>query len=230
MTAWGSDSPAPFFFRTGGAALGKEFPQALRRRLERAVSKTVQVEPEGKDHQGAGVVIARSGVIISAAHVTDGAKTAVVRRCRLKRKGWDVFCRGAYLCDVLYEDKDLDIAVLKMRYPPKGLSRAAIGDSDALRADNALWRVGRDEQPLDGGWVIAVDHQRGVPELKIGMAAGPGASGGPVFDGGGALVAIALKCGSDDKEPNACYALPINVVKDRVLGRDDVLSLIGPIE
>jgi S1-C subfamily serine protease len=216
-------------FKQAGSAMGIEFPKEMRRRLESAVSKTVQIEPVGSSYHGAGVVISKDGVILTAAHVIDGAKTAVVRRCHLKRSGWDIYCHGNLLCDILYEDKNLDIAILRMKEPPADLSVAKLGDSDLVAVNEPLWRVGRDDVPLAGGWIVNIAHEQGIPEFKIGMAAQPGSSGGPVFDAKGLLVAITLKYHPEKTQPEACYALPVNVIKKRVF-MADALSLLHELE
>lgn len=206
-----------------------KFPEEQRRRLERAVSKSVQVEDEKGEFIGAGVIIKSNGTIITAQHVVGSSKTMIVRRLCLKRKGWDIFSRYSYVCDIVYVDKALDIAVLKMRCPPKDLSVAKLCDSDELGSDTPVWRVGRDDEPLADGWVVRISHDKGVPEYKIAMRALPGSSGGPVFDRQGCVVGIALKVHDQKQEPQASYALPINVIKNLVLSREEVKAVIGEI-
>ena len=206
-----------------------KFPEEQRRRLERAVSRSVEVEDENGEFIGAGVIIKANGAILTAQHVVANSSVVTVRRLCLKRKGWDIFTRFSYKCDVVYADKALDIAVLKMRDPPKDLSVAKLCDSDELGKDTPVWRVGRDPEPLAEGWVVRVNHDKGVPEYKIAMRALQGSSGGPVFNKNGCVVGIALKVHDDKHEPQASYALPVNVIKNLVLSRAEVKEAIGEI-
>ncbi len=191
--------------------------------------KAVRVAVEIKDEAGgtgAGVILTSDGLILTAYHVVRGSKKIIVRRCSLRKKDRSIVCRGKYQADVVLYDRRADIAVLQLRLPPKNLPSCTLGDSDKLEVNAPLYRVGRDTIPLAAGYLLKQGKYEGVDELEIGMPNAPGASGGPVFNGDGEVVAIALRGNFDSVEPPCSYAIPINAVARRLLRRKAVRELM----
>lgn len=192
--------------------------------FEKAVE--VAVEIKTGDGTGAGVIVTSDGLILTAYHVVRGCKKLYVRRLRLNKKGRSIICRGRYLADVVIYDRKADIAILQLRRPPPDLPSCRIGDSDTLETNAPLYRVGRDQVPLAAGYLLAFSKHQGVPELEVGMPNAPGASGGPIFDIAGQVVAIALRGNFDSVEPPCSYAIPINTVARRIFRRKAVRELM----
>jgi len=193
--------------------------------FQKAVAVTVEVRTD--DGSGAGVVLSPDGLILTAYHVIRGAKWVRVRRCSLHRRDKRIVRRGSYLADVIVIDRRADIALLKLRRPPKGLRGCRLGDANALSLKAPLYRVGRDKVPLAAGYLMAVGKFKGVNEFEIGMPNAPGASGGPVFDEQGRVVAIALRGNFDTKLPPSSFAIPINTVATRLFRDAAVRKLLG---
>ena len=191
--------------------------------FQKAVSVTVEVQTG--DGSGAGVILTTDGLILTAYHVIRGAKRLTVSRCSLHLRSKRIVRRGRYRCDVIATDRKADIALIKMRRAPKNLRSCRLGDSDRLELHDPLYRVGRDKVPLAAGFLLAFGRHNGVAELEIGMDNAPGASGGPVFDGNGRVVAIALRGDFESKMPQRSYAIPIKVVCWRFFHSRDVRGL-----
>lgn len=192
------------------------FREELRPLFKKITSSTVEVLYKGCF--GAGVVLTESGLILTAHHVVDGAKVVRIRRCRLM-KDWGLSKGRKYLADVVFTHKKADIAVLKIRHPPK-LVPAWIGSSKKLPPEVALFRVGADDNPLGSGYLKSRSTEQGIPELTISMNADVGSSGGPIFDPAGRLVAIALRHVPFAKMPQMIsYAIPIDAILTRIKRR-----------
>ncbi|KPJ84844.1 hypothetical protein AMJ57_05285, partial [Parcubacteria bacterium SG8_24] len=132
-----------------------QLPEAQRRLFKKMVRLTVEIHNDRKGCYGAGVVISRSGLILTADHNVVGAKTLTVRRCELAGRGWKITAKGRRIADVIFRDTKADVAVLKLRKPLKTQSVATLGDSDDLKVASPVYRVGRDDIPVAGGHVIS---------------------------------------------------------------------------
>lgn len=192
--------------------------------FKKAVKVAVEIKTE--DGTGAGVILTSNGLILTAYHVIRGCRKIHVRRLSLRKKGRSIVCRGKYQADVVIYDRRADIAVLQLRLPPKRLPSCTLGNSDELEANAPLYRVGRDTIPLAAGYLLTTGKHEGVAELEVGMPNAPGASGGPLFNGDGEVVGIALRGNFDAVEPPCSYAIPINTVARRLLRRKAVRELM----
>ncbi|MFA6603462.1 MAG: serine protease [Patescibacteria group bacterium] len=206
-------------------------PKAQWPLFKKAVDVTVEIDVNGSEKHwiGAGVVISKSGLVITAWHVVRGAKKIRVRRLRLDRETSKlVVARKRHVCDLVYADHKADIAVLKLRRPPLNLPVAALGDSDDLEKDDPLYRVGCDDTPIASGYLLSFGKENRLDEITVGMPSQSGSSGGPIFGIYGRVVAIALRTNADEKLPPCSYAVPINVIKRRVLRRRVIRELLEP--
>ncbi len=204
------------------------FSEAKRPFFEKAVRVTVTLRNSRDGNIGTGVVLSKSGVILTAQHVVRRSKTMQMRRCWLDKNGWTVRDTGRYTADVVYVDRRADIAIIKLRKPPPTLTVAKLGDSDELEIGSPLFRVGADDDKhrLSEGHIFHFGKVNRIPEFKISMHADFGSSGGPIFDQTGAVVGITLRGDWDKKLPYTADAIPINVVKRRILRRRLVKDLL----
>lgn len=190
--------------------------------FKRLVGVSVCIRMSG-GNTGSGVVIAKNGLILTAHHVLYRNGRPYVHRFRLiKKKRQLVINQYGDRADVVYADPRADIALIKMRNPPKTLRAAALGDSD-IAAGTALFRVGADDAtPLSAGYLIKHSKLKRLDQLEIALPAAPGSSGGPVFNLDGEVVGIALRALFDEIEPSCCEAIPINLVRQRLYWRRKV--------
>jgi S1-C subfamily serine protease len=198
--------------------------QPLRPRFTAAAKFTVLVAGE---KEGSGVVIAESGIILTAYHVVRDAERITVRRCRIATKErWQLEpMKRVHEADLLFVDKRMDIAVLKLRKPPKTLAAAALGNSTKLAIGTALYRIGDDNNGnhFTDGWLFEFQRVYRMLRFHISMGAGEGGSGGPVIDKHCRLVGILVRGQrNDDSIPGYSQAIPINAIKRRVLRQPSV--------
>lgn len=156
-----------------------------------AVSPAV-VQLEVGQGLGSGVVYDAEGLIITAAHVVQGADSVTVR-----------FSDGtAAEGEVLGGNAFSDIAVVKID-PFEDMAVAALGDSDELRPGQAVVALGSPfglDQTVTSGIVSAVNRPAATSDgataggivnmVQTDAAINPGNSGGPLVDIQGRVIGI----------------------------------------
>jgi serine protease Do len=166
--------------------------------------------------QGSGFIVDRDGLILTNAHVVQGAKEVTVRlsdRRELRAK-------------VLGADKATDIAVL--RIDAKNLPAVALGDPAQLQVGDYVLAIGAPyglEQTATQGIVSAkgrsLPGDSFVPFIQTDAAVNPGNSGGPLFDAAGRVVGINAQIFSQSGGfQGLAFAIPIDValkVKDQIV-------------
>ena len=135
--------------------------------------------------QGSGFIIASDGLVLTNAHVVREAKEVLVK----------LNDRREFKARVLGADPATDIAVL--RIDAKNLPVVRLGDSDQLQVGDPVLAIGSPfgfEQSATQGIVSAkgrsLPGDSAVPFIQTDAAVNPGNSGGPLFDGSGAVVGI----------------------------------------
>ncbi|AEG93983.1 Do family serine endopeptidase [Ramlibacter tataouinensis] len=135
--------------------------------------------------QGSGFIVSPDGIILTNAHVVQGAREVTVKltdRRELRAK-------------VLGADPKTDIAVLKVE--ASNLPVVKLGDSGALKTGEWVLAIGSPfgfENTVTVGVVSAIGRSlRGdsaVPFIQTDVAVNPGNSGGPLFNARGEVVGI----------------------------------------
>ncbi len=163
---------------------------------------------------GSGFFIDSTGTIITNSHVVRKAKVIAVVMSDARTGNFKEFMESLYFAELLYDDPDNDIAVLKVvgenfkylrfskrKYLRQGEPVAALGFPGTSYHDNKLKVVfgfvasDRDENPI-----------------LINMSVNPGNSGGPLIDGKGDVVGVVFAREGEGREGLA-YAVPVPVVK-----------------
>lgn len=200
------------------SAIGHIVPDAKARPFwERLAAVTVRVRKGSGKGGGAGVIVGTDGSIITAGHVTGGYTVFQIARVRLEPDG--TFTEYAwYYADLVHVNETHDVALLRMRDPPKDLSAATVADLTALKEGDYLYRLGFGDIRLTKGPILHKDAAFKKQEhmLELGLIGGPGSSGGPVFDGMGRLVGIELASPRSEGSYPA-YALPMKYVLETVM-------------
>lgn len=176
---------------------------------------------------GAGVILSQQGLILTAWHILNRHGRPYIHRFRLNRKrGLLTINKTSERADLIYADQRADIAVIKIRRPPRHLQAAELGDSD-LEPGTALFRVGVDDgTPLAAGYLIKFSCYNRLKQMELALPARYGASGGPVFNDQGQVVGIVLRALFDDLHASCCDAIPINLVRQRLFWRRMVKDLL----
>ena len=166
--------------------------------------------------QGSGFIISADGLILTNAHVVREAKDVTVK----------LSDRREYAAKVLGADPTTDIAVL--RISAKDLPTVRLGNPKQLEVGDPVMAVGAPfgfEQTATQGIVSAkgrsLPGDSVVPFIQTDAAVNPGNSGGPLFDGSGAVVGINAQIYSQSGGyQGLAFAIPIDValkVKDQIL-------------
>ncbi|HJV68198.1 MAG TPA: Do family serine endopeptidase [Ideonella sp.] len=167
----GQDQADPFapFFRQFGHSFGRRGP-------------AVEVPMRG---EGSGFIVSADGLVLTNAHVVDGAKEVVVK----------LTDRREFIAKVLGSDKKTDVAVLKIQ--ASQLPVVQFGRPDALQPGEWVLAIGSPfgfENSVTAGVVSATGRalpsDAAVPFIQTDVAVNPGNSGGPLFNARGEVVGI----------------------------------------
>jgi serine protease Do len=166
--------------------------------------------------QGSGFLISSDGIILTNAHVVEGAKELTVKLSDHRE----------FKAKVLGSDKSSDIAVIKI--DAVGLPAVHIGNSDKLGVGDYVLAIGQPfglEETATAGIVSAKGRSLPgdgyVPFIQTDAAVNPGNSGGPLFDSEGSVIGINAQIYSNSGGyQGVSFAIPINVavqVKDQIV-------------
>jgi S1-C subfamily serine protease len=187
------------------------------------LTKTVSYDrffmlPSPSEGAGSGSVLDKQGHILTNYHVVEDAN-----------KVWVTLPGGKdpYEGELVGQDPDNDIAVLKINAPPEELFPVPIGTSDNLRVGQRVYTLGNPfglEGTLTTG--IISNLNRTLPSrsgrdmksiIQTDAAMNPGNSGGPLLDTSGRMigmnVAIATKSG---QSAGLGFAIPVNRIRQIV--------------
>ena len=168
-------------------------------------------EPEAQA-VGSGFIIGSDGMVITNAHVVDGADEVTVR----------LSDKREFRAKVLGADKRTDIALLKIE--AKDLPKVTIGDPDKLRVGEWVVAIGKPfglENTMTAGIVSAkgrdLPQENLVPFIQTDVAINPGNSGGPLFNMKGEVVGInSLIYSRTGGYMGLAFAIPIDVAMNTV--------------
>ena len=166
--------------------------------------------------QGSGFIISSDGLILTNAHVVREAKDVTVK----------LSDRREFAAKVLGADATTDIAVLRIN--AKDLPTVRLGNPKLIEVGDPVMAVGAPfgfEQTATQGIVSAkgrsLPGDSVVPFIQTDAAVNPGNSGGPLFDGTGAVVGINAQIYSQSGGyQGLAFAIPIDValkVKDQIV-------------
>jgi serine protease Do len=172
--------------------------------------------------QGSGFIISSDGLLLTNAHVVDGAKDVTVKLSDHRE----------FKAKVLGSDKASDIAVLKI--DAHNLPVVQLGNSDQLGVGDYVLAIGEPfglEETATAGIVSAKGRSLPgdgyVPFIQTDAAVNPGNSGGPLFDANGAVVGISAQIySSSGGYQGVSFAIPINVavkIKDQIVNTGKVV-------
>lgn len=159
--------------------------------------------------QGSGFIVSPDGIILTNAHVVDGAKEVTVK----------LIDHREFKAKVLGADKTSDIAVLKIE--AHGLPTVRMGNSDKLGVGDYVLAIGAPfglEETATAGIVSATGRSLpgdgAVPFIQTDAAVNPGNSGGPLFDSSGAVVGINSQIYTNSGGyQGVSFAVPINLAQ-----------------
>ncbi|MEX6507685.1 Do family serine endopeptidase [Jiella sp. M17.18] len=161
---------------------------------------------------GSGVIIDRSGLVITNNHVVENADEVKI-----------AFSDGReYETKILLKDKDVDLAVLKIQGGKGPFPVMPIGDSDNLQIGDLVLAIGNPfgiGQTVTNGIVSALARSHiGVDDsgffIQTDAPINPGNSGGALIDMNGDLIGVNSAIFSRSGGSNGIgFAIPSNMVK-----------------
>jgi serine protease Do len=164
---------------------------------------------------GSGFIVGADGIVLTNAHVVDGADEVTVR----------LTDRREFKAKVLGTDKTTDVAVLKI--DAKSLPVVKIGNPEATRVGEWVVAIGTPyglDNTVTSGIVSAkgrsLPGDSAVPFIQTDAAVNPGNSGGPLFNMKGEVIGINSQIFSRSGGfQGVAFAIPIDVamnVKDQI--------------
>jgi len=171
--------------------------------------------------QGSGFIVGADGIVLTNAHVVQGASEVTVK----------LTDRREFRAKVLGADPSTDIAVL--RIDAKNLPVVALGDPSRARVGDWVVAIGSPfgfENSVSAGIISAkgrsLPGDTQVPFLQTDVAVNPGNSGGPLFNLKGEVIGINSQIYSrSGGYQGLSFAIPINValnVKDQIVATGKV--------
>ena len=164
-------------------------------------------QPQIMHGLGSGFIISPDGVILTNAHVVDGAQEVVVK----------LTDRREFKAKVLGVDKQSDIAVI--RIDAKNLPTVQIGNPSIVKVGEPVLAIGSPygfDNTATAGIVSAksrsLPDDNYVPFLQTDVAVNPGNSGGPLFNLRGEVIGINSQIYSQTGGfQGLSFAIPIDV-------------------
>jgi serine protease Do len=171
-------------------------------------------QPRDFDQQstGSGFIVGSDGLIVTNAHVVDGADEVRVR----------LSDRREFVAKVVGADKRTDVALL--RVDAKDLPKVTIGDPDKLKVGEWVVAIGKPfglENTMTAGIVSAkgrdLPQENLVPFIQTDVAINPGNSGGPLFNLRGEVIGInSMIFSRTGGYMGLAFAIPIDIAMNAV--------------
>jgi serine protease Do len=160
--------------------------------------------------QGSGFIIAPDGLILTNAHVVEGAKKIIVR----------LVDKREFEASVIGQDPHTDVAAIKI--PVKdSLPALPLGNSDELQVGEWVMAVGNPfglDSSVSSGIVSAKGRHLGQAYdrlIQTDASLNPGSSGGPLINLEGRVVGISKAIVSHGGgNIGISFATPINLIKE----------------
>jgi serine protease Do len=196
MPDFDADAPFSEFFRRFGVP-GRPGQSGPQGRIGRAPTHGL----------GSGFIVSPDGVVLTNAHVVDGADEVTVK----------LTDKREFKAKVVGVDKQTDVAVL--RIDARNLPTVKIGNSDQTRVGEWVVAIGSPfgfENSVTAGIISAksrtLPDEGYVPFMQTDVAINPGNSGGPLFNLRGEVVGINSQIYSrSGGYQGLSFAIPIDV-------------------
>jgi S1-C subfamily serine protease len=180
-------------------------PSLLYKSASPAVVLIEALGPDGKAVKaGSGFVVAPNGKILTNYHVISHAKQATIRL-----ENGDAYDT----VEVIAVDKRRDIAFLKI--PAVDLPSLKLGRSNSVEVGETAYSIGTPlgflQNTLSEGLVSGIRDMDGYHVFQITAPISHGSSGGPIFNGKGEVIGIAVM--TVDGGQNLNFAIPIDYAR-----------------
>lgn len=187
---------------------GVRTPSALEFASDAGASAMLFKTPLPFHGQGSGFIISADGLVLTSAHVIQGARRITVRMSD----------RREFRAQVVGRDQVTDVAVL--RIGARDLPILRMGQTAQLQVGDPVVAIGAPfglEQSVSHGIVSATRRAlpgfSAVPQIQTDAPVNPGHSGGPLLDASAAVVGMHAQIYSlSGAYEGLSFAVPIDVV------------------
>lgn len=166
-----------------------------------------------RDGTGSGSVLDKEGTILTNQHVIDGAREITVR----------LFNGVSYPAELIGQDPDSDVALLRIEAPAEHLEPITIGDSQHLKVGQRVYAIGNPfglERTMSTGMISSLNRQ--IPSkqrrmrslIQLDASLNQGNSGGPLINTRAELIGMntAIMSNSGDSA-GVGFAIPSSTIK-----------------
>ncbi|MBD2465953.1 trypsin-like peptidase domain-containing protein [Oscillatoria sp. FACHB-1407] len=187
-------------------------PNGLNDPFERFFGSGAPIQPQPRQQEGvgSGFIVDSAGIVLTNAHVVDGADQVTVTL----KDG------RTFSGEVLGEDRVTDVAVVKIE--AENLPTVTLGNSDQLQPGEWAIAIGNPlglDNTVTVGIVSATGRssaQVGIPDqrgsfIQTDAAINPGNSGGPLLDQNGQVIGMNTAIRANAQ--GLGFAIPINTAK-----------------
>ncbi len=195
-------------------------PAVVHVRVRRPVQASEdEADPPERRSSGSGFIVDPEGVIVTNAHVVEGASTAQVR----------LFDGRRFTARVIGRDDRVDLALLRIE-GARGLPTLPLGDSNRLRVGEFVLALGH-PFGLEHTVSFGIVSRKGAPLtvaapgfdfIQTDAAINPGNSGGPLINMAGEVIGVNSMAA---RNGSIGFAIPSNLVQmlvPQLLARGEV--------
>jgi S1-C subfamily serine protease/tetratricopeptide (TPR) repeat protein len=155
-------------------------PQPRKMDLDAAITSVVGVETDA-NKSGSGFFVSANCLVVTNAHVIEGAETVIVRDSSKK----------IFVAQVAAKDVDRDLALLTTN--ARACSALPLGDSDRVAIGQEVYAIGNPlglTGTVTRGIVSAIRLVSDRRYIQIDATINPGNSGGPLLGADGAVIGV----------------------------------------
>lgn len=169
---------------------------------------------ESSEGSGSGVILDKTGHILTNFHVLEGAKDVSVT----------LFNGKSYEAEYVGSDAINDVAIIRIQATEDALFPVSLGDSGDLKVGMSVFAIGNPfglERTMTTGIIsslnrsLAIRNNRTIRSIiQIDASINPGNSGGPLLDKNGHLIGINTAIASKTGQSSGVgFAIPVNLLK-----------------
>lgn len=202
---------------------GAEFIKEATPEREDVASAVAKVEPavvrvEVEDGGGSGMIIDKSGYVLTSNHVVEGFQSAII----ILMDG------GQFTGTVVDRDELRDLAIIKISAGGLDFPVVTLGNSDRLETAEDVIAIGyslglEGRATVSKGIISAFRYGDSVCYIQTDAALNPGSSGGPLIDLKGEVIGVVCAKVVHEAVEGVSFAIAINDAKlfiDEIRGKE----------
>ena len=173
-----------------------------------ALVEPTVVRIETDEGSGSGIIISRTGHILTNEHVVSGVASATITLAR----------GSVYVGIVIARDPQRDLAIVRITSNRTDFPEAVLGSSENITAGEEVVAAGystgfEGQASFSTGIVSALRVEDGLNYIQTDAAINPGNSGGPLFNLKGQIIAVNVAKYVDLAVEGIGLAIPIDEAK-----------------